>query len=50
MNNLSAALGCAQMEEINTILKAKRRNFKKYFYSFRNSKYLKIDKSKSNEL
>ena len=52
MNNLSAALGCAQMEKINTILKAKRKNFKKYFYCFKNSKYLKIlnepKKSKTN--
>jgi len=42
MNNLSAAIGCAQMEKINFIIRAKRKNFKKYINYFKNNKFLKI--------
>ena len=40
MTNLSAALGCAQLENIKKIIKAKRLNFQKY--KEKRSKNLKI--------
>ena len=42
MTNLSAALGCAQLENIKKIIKAKRLNFQKYKRIFKNSKQVKI--------
>ena len=42
MNNLSAAVGCAQIENIKRILKAKRANFKWYKQLFNKINYLKI--------
>ena len=42
MNNLSAALGCAQLENINKILRAKRKNFQWYFDTFKNFNHIKI--------
>ena len=34
MTNLSAAVGCAQLENIDKIIKAKRKNFNDYFKIF----------------
>ncbi len=52
MNNLSAAVGCAQLEKIDEILNAKRKNYIMYFKYFRKNKFLSIFKeplkSKSN--
>ena len=52
MTNLSAAVGCAQLENIKKIINAKRKNFKKYKDKFDNDNYIKILKepkfSKSN--
>lgn len=52
MSNLSAAVGCAQLEKIHKILNLKRKNFKMYFENFKKSKYISIVKepkhSKSN--
>ena len=42
MNNLSAAVGCAQIENIKKILLAKRKNFKWYQKIFKRLKYVKI--------
>ena len=42
MNNLSAALGCAQLENVKKILQAKRRNFQWYFDTFKNFDHIKI--------
>ena len=42
MSNLSAAVGCAQMENINLILKLKRKNFKLYAKVFEKFEALKI--------
>lgn len=42
MNNLSAAVGCAQLENINNILKAKRSNFKWYKKILKKISYIKI--------
>jgi perosamine synthetase len=42
MNNLSAAVGCAQIEKIKTILKAKRKNFSWYEKAFKNLSGIKI--------
>ena len=44
MNNLSAALGCAQLENIHRIMKAKRQNFIWYSNAFKNLSYIKIFK------
>ena len=52
MTNLNAAVGCAQLENIISILKAKRKNFQSYFNVFQNIKGVDIIKepkqSKSN--
>jgi len=52
MTNLSAAVGCAQLEKIDQILNAKRKNYIMYSEYFKNNKYLSIFKepinSKSN--
>ena len=52
MNNLSAAIGCAQIENIKKILIAKRNNFKIYTELFKNLNEVKLIKeqkeSKSN--
>ena len=42
MNNLSAAVGCAQIEKIKTILKAKRKNYLWYKKAFKNISGIKI--------
>lgn len=42
MNNLSAAVGCAQIEKIRKILKAKRKNFLWYKNAFKNIREIKI--------
>ena len=42
MNNLSAALGCAQMENIKKIIKAKRKNYLWYRKAFEKLKYVQI--------
>merc|ERR1712127_246636 len=42
MTNLSAAVGCAQLEKINIILKAKRDNYKLYSNIFKNNDQIKI--------
>jgi len=42
MNNLSAAVGCAQLENIKKILIAKRRNFKWYYNAFKDCDYIRI--------
>ena len=47
MNNLSAALGCAQLENIHRIMKAKRQNFIWYSNAFKNLSYIKIFKEPS---
>lgn len=48
MNNLSAAVGCAQLEKINNIMKLKRNNFIKYRNIFRKRDYLEIIKEPEN--
>ena len=42
MTNLSAAVGCAQLEKVNIILKAKRDNYKLYSNIFKNNDQIKI--------
>ena len=42
MINLAAAVGCAQLENLNKIIKAKRKNFKNYNKIFRNFNEIKI--------
>ncbi len=42
MSNLSAALGCAQLESLKKILKAKRKNFSLYEKIFKNNKSISI--------
>ena len=42
MNNLSAAVGCAQMENIKKIIKAKRKNYLWYRKAFEKLKYVQI--------
>ena len=44
MNNLSAAVGCAQIENLKKIISLKRKNFKKYFDIFKNTKNVEIVK------
>lgn len=44
MTNLSAAVGCAQLENIDKILKAKRKNFKDYYKIFKNYEEIKLIK------
>ena len=46
MTNLNAAVGCAQLEKIKSILKAKRKNFKDYFKHFKKIEGVKILKEK----
>ena len=48
MTNLNAAVGCAQLEKINKILKAKRKNFQDYFKYFREIKGVEIIKEQKN--
>ena len=48
MINLSAAVGCAQMENLNKIIKAKRQNYKKYTKIFKNFDEIKILKEPKN--
>ena len=40
MTNLSAAVACAQLEKINKIITAKRKNYQSYKKTFKNSKYI----------
>jgi len=40
MINLSAAVACAQLEKINKIITAKRKNYQSYKKTFKNSKYI----------
>ena len=47
MTNLSAAVGCAQLENIGKIIKAKRKNFKDYYKIFKRYKEIKIIKEPS---
>lgn len=42
MSNLSAALGCAQMENLKRILKAKRQNYLLYKKTFKDNKSISI--------
>lgn len=42
MTNLSAAVGCAQLENIDKIIKAKRKNFNDYYKIFKRYKEIKI--------
>jgi perosamine synthetase len=42
MSNLSAAVGCAQLENINKIIKAKRQNFILYKNAFKGSNLISI--------
>ena len=44
MSNLSAAVGCAQLENINKIIKAKRKNFTDYYKIFKKYKDINIIK------
>ena len=44
LSNINAALGCAQLEKLNLILKAKRENFKKYAKIFKKFQYIKVVK------
>lgn len=52
MSNLSAAVGCAQLENLNKILKSKRKNFSLYKKAFKNNNSISIfeepKKSKTN--
>ena len=48
MVNLSAAVGCAQMENLNKIIKAKRQNYKNYTKIFKNFDEIKILKEPKN--
>ncbi len=52
MTNLNAAVGCAQLENIHHILKAKRKNFTDYYKAFEGIKEIELlkepIKSKSN--
>jgi perosamine synthetase len=52
MTNLNAAVGCAQLENIHNILKAKRKNFTDYYKAFEGIKEIELlkepIKSKSN--
>ena len=48
MNNLSAAVGCAQIENLKKIISLKRKNFKKYFDIFKNTKNVEIVKEPKN--
>ena len=47
MTNLSAAVGCAQLENIGKIIKAKRKNFNDYYKIFKRYKEIKIIKEPS---
>ena len=40
LSNVNAAIGCAQLEKLNQIIKTKRLNFQKYKKSFKNLKVL----------
>jgi len=44
MNNLSAAVGCAQIENIKKIMKLKRNNFNWYYKVFKDFEYIDIIK------
>jgi perosamine synthetase len=44
MNNLSAAVGCAQIENLKKILIAKRKNFQSYYDLFKDFKGIKLIK------
>lgn len=44
LSNINAALGCAQLEQLNTIIKAKRKIFFDYVKKFKNLKEIKIIK------
>jgi dTDP-4-amino-4,6-dideoxygalactose transaminase len=48
MINLSAAVGCAQLDEIKNILKSKRYNFSFYEKLIKSSKYFEILKEPKN--
>lgn len=48
MTNLSAAVGCAQLENISKIIKAKRKNFNDYLKIFKSYKEIKIIKEPSS--
>ena len=48
MTNLSAAVGCAQMENLKNILKAKRKNYETYKNLFKNEDDVEILKEPKN--
>ena len=48
MTNLNAAVGCAQIENIKKIIKAKRKNFISYNEIFKKYKDIKIFKEPKN--
>lgn len=50
MSNLSAAVGCAQLENLSKILKAKRENYKLYSNELKKFNFLKILKEPKNSL
>ena len=50
MTNLSAALGCGQLNKIKKILQLKVKNFKWYKYNFKDFKSLEILKEPKNSI
>jgi perosamine synthetase len=48
MTNLSAAVACAQLETINTIISAKRKNFQSYKKTFKDSKHIEFMEEPKN--
>jgi perosamine synthetase len=50
MNNLSAAVGCAQLENLKKIIFLKRENFKKYFNIFKETKNVEIIREPKNSV
>ena len=47
LSNVNAAIGCAQLEKLNQIIKTKRLNFQKY-KSFKKFKYLTVIQEPKN--
>ena len=48
LSNVNAAIGCAQLEKLNQIIKTKRLNFQKYKKSFKKFKYLTVIQEPKN--
>ncbi len=48
LSNVNAAIGCAQLEKLNQIIKTKRLNFQRYKKSFKKFKYLTIIQEPKN--